>query len=94
MMAVQRKKEMEVERHSMGTQKDRMRSSDTERSQITCKGATMWRTADLSTNDGSQTTAENYLQGMMRVTVASKLCPWENFQERGQNRAYLQISKN
>lgn len=54
----------------------------------------MGRTADLSTNDGSQTTAENYLQGMMRVTVASKLCPWENFQERGQNKAYLQIRKN
>lgn len=54
----------------------------------------MWQTADLTTNNGSQTTVEKYLQSMMRVMVTSKLCPWENFQERGHNKAYLQISKN
>lgn len=26
-----------------------------------------------------------------RTTVTSKLCPWENFQERGQNKVYLHI---
>lgn len=53
----------------------------------------MWQTADLATNNGSQTTVEKYLQSMMRVMATSKLCPWENFQERGHNKAYLQISK-
>lgn len=28
-----------------------------------------------------------------RTTVTSKLCPWENFQESGQNKAYLHIKK-
>lgn len=47
-------------------------------------------TADLSIDNGSQSTVEKYLpSGGDRITVISELCPWKHFEDQEDKRKHV-----